>query len=540
MNVYMKNTLVYFKALDEVYAPFVLVFNGSEIPFEAEREKSFKPENRQHIINGLNHMLEWAWDKGNTTFLNQFGVYMLQIHNNTRSKSFKDMVSERLKEEKGKDMLQVIRGEVYANVVKQVESGVLLGILDYVYENLVYNSNPNYKDKTSDASNLEELEVFIVTILIVVSKIITLGSVFLGKGQNKNFTGKAIRAILNIITNDRLSSYLYNKGLTTNMEYAQKVDLSDSIYKFLKSHTYNLMEAHMPITELHESNGQYRGDLAKDIIDTAMSVLYKIMPINVEDPKAVTYNSFKGDDYKLFKFTSKNVVNYARAALKNNHTHKNINTKHPNVVKIGNKQTEMSSSSYYKNELIIEKRDERDLKRKKEHMEMLSIYCKKYLEKNDIDSSSIIVERNPLRNYFIIKLLSEIAEDQSTLKIINMSLYSNLVLLISHRLEKDYFNLSLALMAEYTQSYTLASGQVMEYNDKIKSLSLYVLDPEKFKKAFYDITSVSYIIKNESKNAKDLGHTAVQILDSFYRFLLKEQDTPFIFIEGYLYDEVTT
>ena len=54
----MKNTLVYFKALDEVNAPFVLVFNGSEIPFEAGREKSFKPENRQHIINGLNHMLE--------------------------------------------------------------------------------------------------------------------------------------------------------------------------------------------------------------------------------------------------------------------------------------------------------------------------------------------------------------------------------------------------------------------------------------------------------------------------------------------------
>ena len=453
--------MIYFKAQDEENAPFVMVFNGLELPFEAEREKSFKPDNRRHIINGLNHMLEWAWKKGDTTFLTQFGMYMVQIHHNTRSSNFKAMVEEKMKRATGKDELQIIRGEVYANVVKQVESGVLLGILDYVHENLVYNSNPNYKDKTSESSNLEELEVFIVTVLIVISKIITLGSVFLGKGQNKNFTGKAIKALLNMITNDRLGSYLYTKGLINNIEYAQKVDLSDSIYRFLKSHTYNLMEAHMPITELHESNGQYRGDLAKDIIDTAMSVLYKIMPINVDDPEAVTYNSFKGDDYKLFKFTSKNVVNYARAALKNNHTHKNINTKHPNVVKIGNKQTEMSSSSFYKHELIIEKRDNRDLQRKKEHIEMLSSYCRRYLDEHGIAPSTVAMERNPLRNYFIIKLLSEIAEDQATLKIINLALYANLILLISHRLEKDYFNIAQALKADYTQSYTLASGQMV-------------------------------------------------------------------------------
>ena len=76
--------------------------------------------------------------------------------------------------------------------------------------------------------------------------------------------------------------------------------------------------------------------------------------------------------------------------------------------------------THNKTELQLERKDSKELQRRKDHIRILGEYVEKYLEEHNIDNKTDII-RTPLTDYFVLKLLNEIAEDHITMKIINGS-----------------------------------------------------------------------------------------------------------------------
>ena len=52
----MKNNLVFFRPITKDSDPVIkLVFNGMEIPFSTEKDKSIETKNKAFLVDGLNH-----------------------------------------------------------------------------------------------------------------------------------------------------------------------------------------------------------------------------------------------------------------------------------------------------------------------------------------------------------------------------------------------------------------------------------------------------------------------------------------------------
>ena len=75
-------------------------------------------------------------------------------------------------------------------------------------------------------------------------------------------------------------------------------------------------------------------------------------------------------------------------------------------------------------------------------------------------------------------------------------------------------------------------GSLDEYQSRFNELNLYNVDPERFIREFTKITSYDYNYVADNGNAM-----IINIKDAFLKFIKDDQDLPFVFIEGYLYDE---
>lgn len=554
----MLNKIGYFVDVKGDTSPFTFRLNGVDLIYGTEGEKNIKIDNKKFIGDGLNHLLEWAYRNEYYDFIYKFGAFLVYMRKELVSSEFNEKVEKRLKEAKGKNEIQIIKGDLYAtDVFSNIDQDILLKILEYVDDSIVYNTDKKFKTDNTilenekdllgvipgvktpinqiarNSDNLIDLEVFILAIIAVVSKIIILGTVFLGAGQNKNFTIRAITDTLNRISYQTLAQYFLNNGYKQRYDTIRELDLHDNIYVYLRDKVAEMLNNNKPVTEIHENNGLYRDDLLKDIIDTSLVTIYKIVPIDLDNTKGVPYTSDVPDDeYDKYKFTSKSIMNFTKKMLKNNHNYKNIAVKHPNVVKGSNKSLDNSINfNLNKHELIIEKKDVRDLKRRKEHIAILSKYCKKYIEDNKLEVD-INMDKNPLRNYFVIKLLSEIAEDYITLRIINGNLYKEIVTVIAHSIKDDYLQLSLALQSTRTQARGVLPDEKEELEEKFKKIRIFSLDNTRFRKEFYDIVNPDYIF--EKSNTKSL---IINITNVFYDFIYNNEKENINLIKGYIYDD---
>ena len=292
------------------------------------------------------------------------------------------------------------------------------------------------------------------------------------------------------------------------------------------------MEKNGPTTELLEVNGKSRQNLIKEVIDSTLSAIYKILPIDLSKENGVGYST--GDDIENFKFTSRSIMNYSKKIIKINHDYKNVKAKHKNVVKVKRIMEGLGGGNsilIHKQELRVEKKDSKDLLRRKEHIRILSKYVRNYLERHNINPETQTL-RTELSDYFVIKLLNEISEDFITMKLINLQLYNSIVLMISDRLKETYLPLSLALLSSTVVYRKIIPGSLDEFQHRFNELNLYNVDPDRFIKEFTKVISFDYTYVAENGNAMILN-----IKESFLKFIKDDQDNPFEFIEGYLYDE---
>ena len=76
----MKNNIIYFKKVENNDSMIRFIANGTMIDFSTERDKNIKYEARKFIVDGLNHLLEWACINNKSVFLSKFTIFILMLN----------------------------------------------------------------------------------------------------------------------------------------------------------------------------------------------------------------------------------------------------------------------------------------------------------------------------------------------------------------------------------------------------------------------------------------------------------------------------
>lgn len=505
-------------------------FGGMPQIFTSDRDKNMKTENRAHIINGINHLIEWSTIKGKTEFLERLGLFVLSLKNNINSPKFIDRFEAELKASQGKRDADLIKGKLYVDEFKKIDRLILETILEYTEDNTVSNT-----DRTSPHAKFYELhdvDIFLLAVTVTLSKLCTLGAILLGRqGRISAYIVPTVKEMLKVIADTIIGDYYYKTGQMSKLEYVRENDLNDSIYLYLRNLIKVYIEKNAITTELLEKNGISKGSLINNIIEESIGTVYKIVPIDLSKTSGTPYVT-GNEPLENFKFTSRNIINYIKTVVKTNHEFKNKRKKHNNVIKMKRVPEDIgmgASIFIHKQELRVERRDAKELDRRREHLKLLDSYADKYMEKYDLNTSAIV--KSPFTDYFIVKLLNQISEDYITLKLMNPILYTKLVCVISHRLKEKYISLSYALIANSTSPKIFADGYLSTFTNEFNKLNLYNTDSERFEKEFERLISRNYSMETE-----DGKKIFVNIEKALLQFMIDDQSNPFEFIEGYIYD----
>lgn len=516
---------------------------GTVVDFTSDHDKSIKLKSRQFITDGLNHLLGWAYMNGKETFLRRFSLFVYQLKTNVLSPSFEERFHAELKKSKGKKEQDFIKGELYSEEFIRIDNVILYTIIEYVQQNTIYNSETEVDSKGKPLEGipaLKNMDIFILSIIITLSKLVTLGAILLGKkGKIHAYVIPSIIKSLNIISDGILSSYLYDTGQMDYYNQLLNLDLHDNIYVYLRDIIDDMLTKNAPTTELVELNGKNRQALLQEIIDYSLSTVYKIIPIEYENENTAV-NFRTGYNIDDFKFTSRNIMKYLKQIIKRNHEYKNTKAKHPNVIKAKRIMQDVGQGGgiwIHRQELRVEKKDTRSLERRKDHVATLTRYVDNYITKYNVPI--IPTAKTKLSDFFIVKLLSEITEDYITLKLIDPTVYKLTQIMIAHMIRNKYPVISMALKSGTVLKQELPQGTLDKYIPEFKKLPLYSIDRNKFMKEFEKIVSHEYIYKNEDNDSNlPERFIKIDIKEEFVKFLIDDRDSPFKFFgEDYFYDE---
>lgn len=516
---------------------------GTVVDFTSDHDKSIKLKSRQFITDGLNHLLGWAYMNGKETFLRRFSLFVYQLKTNVLSPSFEERFHAELKKSKGKKEQDFIKGELYSEEFIRIDNVILYTIIEYVQQNTIYNSETEVDSKGKPLEGipaLKNMDIFILSIIITLSKLVTLGAILLGKkGKIHAYVIPSIIKSLNIISDGILSSYLYDTGQMDYYNQLLNLDLHDNIYVYLRDIIDDMLTKNAPTTELVELNGKNRQALLQEIIDYSLSTVYKIIPIEYENENTAV-NFRTGYNIDDFKFTSRNIMKYLKQIIKRNHEYKNTKAKHPNVIKAKRIMQDVGQGGgiwIHRQELRVEKKDTRSLERRKDHVATLTRYVDNYITKYNVPI--IPTAKTKLSDFFIVKLLSEITEDYITLKLIDPTVYKLTQIMIAHMIRNKYPVISMALKSGTVLKQELPQGTLDKYIPEFKKLPLYSIDRNKFMKEFEKIVSHEYIYKNEDSDSNlPERFIKIDIKEEFVKFLIDDRDSPFKFFnEDYFYDE---
>ena len=516
---------------------------GTVVDFTSDHDKSIKLKSRQFITDGLNHLLGWAYMNGKETFLRRFSLFVYQLKTNVLSPSFEERFHAELKKSKGKKEQDFIKGELYSEEFIRIDNVILYTIIEYVQQNTIYNSETEVDSKGKPLEGipaLKNMDIFILSIIITLSKLVTLGAILLGKkGKIHAYVIPSIIKSLNIISDGILSSYLYDTGQMDYYNQLLNLDLHDNIYVYLRDIIDDMLTKNAPTTELVELNGKNRQALLQEIIDYSLSTVYKIIPIEYENENTAV-NFRTGYNIDDFKFTSRNIMKYLKQIIKRNHEYKNTKAKHPNVIKAKRIMQDVGQGGgiwIHRQELRVEKKDTRSLERRKDHVATLTRYVDNYITKYSVPI--IPTAKTKLSDFFIVKLLSEITEDYITLKLIDPTVYKLTQIMIAHMIRNKYPVISMALKSGTVLKQELPQGTLDKYIPEFKKLPLYSIDRNKFMKEFEKIVSHEYIYKNEDNDSNlPERFIKIDIKEEFVKFLIDDRDSPFKFFnEDYFYDE---
>ena len=511
----MGNNKIYFSDVVDKQKEAEFNVLGTQYVFDLSRTiqiKTLRP-----MLAAINHVFDWAYDKERTTFYNKLSSFIIYMQYSLSGPNFEERIALYIKDTKDSKL----RDETEANkmilqeIVDSIDNGIIDGIIEYVDDNKVINTEPSKEHTLS----LDDEDVFILICIITINKILNIGISMLKKARLEYYSYDITLYTLIDRFKERLQEFYLQRGDIKKYEKVAVTSFKDTIFNFMYTNIESdvSVNTHMSIFFNAGLNLDMRVDT---MLVNALTTIYKLTPIEYENPSSKSFEF--GDDYKHFKFVFLNVIKYIKTCIKNITMNVSSETVKNRISTYnGGKETE---DSIYRHELFLEKKNTVDIMIRREHVAALNKYVNEYIANN-----SIVIESYPIRtalsDYFVLLFMNEISQDISTLKLLDNLSYARLTIVLSHKLAHKWRTIAIALRMDETVPTSIA---IHPYMPKIEKLRHYQIDSERTIKSIKSIIELEY--KNKSKNQ------IVSVDKEFIEFLLEYEKTPFVFMDKYIYN----
>ena len=514
----------YFKEVSDNQKNLVFVINGTEYSFVGPNTKGVVMKSAKKLVAGLNHMLAWAYANEKYHFINKLNTFFLDLHNTVTHPSFRDRCIADVYEGIFAN-IQLATAHYYKKFINNMDIDIYHGITEYVDSNIVENIE-------EDKCDLDHEDLFLIICLITVTKIMIVGVSLLERFKLENYLYEPL-LIATDKFQDTMSMYYYNIKNERGEKYfkIRSKDFKNTVYRYFYNELSREFEGNN--TGLFRNNGFSIDRIANDQYITALCTISKHLPVYIDNKTSQLYTL--KDDYTTFKFVTKNTLRYLESTLHNMIGDK-LGTPFGGVISIiqYNRSAESDHNFYesaMKQELSLERKSSSDMERRRHDIKLLKAYVNdKVQEYKLLEKYSISIIPTPLTDFFIIKLLSEIAEDTLTLKLLDKKTYCCLALLISYKLQtRNWPNLGNAVLSDQISPSEIAKFFDKPLLNKITSLRKYHTNPVN---ALEDIKK---IVGHDYK--KTYENKIIHITEEFIQFLLNDQIDKFLFIDdAYIYD----
>lgn len=508
----------YFKNVNEDQKNLVFILNGMEYAFIGPNTKGAVTKSAIKIVAGLNHMFQWAYDNKKYDFINKLNIFFVELYNNIHNPSFRDKVVVDVKEGRFPNTQQATAYH-YKKIIDNMDNQIYDGVVDYIANNIIEN--------TDDTEDLSPEELFVVTCVFTITKLMIVGVSLLERFKLENYLYEPLIHSIDKFQ-DAMAMYYYNVKQDREKYYQIKSsDYKNSIYRFFYNELHKEFERNN--VGLFRNNGYSIDRVANDHYITGLCTLSKCIPILIEARTSEQHTA--ETDYKKSKFINKNTIKYIKGVI-----HNMIGGKLGvtfgaviSVIKYERTEGDNRFENAMKQEVMLERRSISDMERRRKNIKLLKEYVKDMTVKYDLLKNSFPIIPTPLTDFFIIKLLGEISEDALTLKLLDKKTYYCLSLLIAYKLrERRWIGLADAVLSNQATPSDIAK-YLDDKMDNISKLRKYHTNPPKCLENIKKIVGLDY--KNTSKNS------IIHIGNEFIQFLLNDQIDKFIFInDAYIYD----
>ena len=520
----------FFKEVNSNQKSLIFCLNGTEYAFVGPNTKGVVEKSAIKIVAGLNHMYSWAYDTGRDKFINKLNLFFVEMYNTLKHPSFRNQVLNDVKERKFKST-QEATAYHYIKFVNNIDQDILLGVIEYIDDNIVEN--------TTNEETLDNEDIFILTCIMTISKIMLIGVSLLERYKLENYLYIPIIKSVDRMA-DLLAWYYYNVKGDRGKKYIKvsSGDFNNNIYRFFYNELTNEFIGNN--TSLFRNNGYSIDRIANEQYMTGICTISKSIPIAEDQRASVVFEM--GDDWRKYKFINKNTVKYLKGII-----HNMIGDKLGvpfkgviSIMKYENTENDFRYESAMKQEVMLEKRSTSNMNKRRKNIKTLKNLLNKIIKEKDLlnDDSlkySKYITYTELTDFFVIKFLSEIAEDSLSMKLLDKNTYHSLMLVIANRLhEAGWEKLSKALLSHQI-SPSEPAGYLDDVMNDIVRLRKYHTHPSKC------LTSIKSIVSYDFKRYESIEEKTVlklyHIRDEFIQFLINDQIDKFVFLQNeYIYD----
>ena len=510
----------YFKDVNVDQKNLVFCLYGTEYSFIGPNTKGVVFNSAKKIVAGLNHMFDWAYDTGRHNFMNKLNIFFVDLYNYIVDPRFRETLFTSV-QSKTFDNIQLASAYYYKVFLNNMDEDIYRGIVEYVDENILENTD-------DEVSVLDKEEIFLITCIVTITKIMLVGVALLERFKLEKYLFEPL-----LVATDRfqvvMAEYYYNNKHERGERYEKVVnkDFKNSIYRYF----YNAIaeEFERNNVSLFRNNGFSANRIADENYITGLCTISKCVPILVEARTSKQYTL--GMDYKAYKFVNKNTVKYLEGVIHNMLGDK-LGTPFSGVITtIRFDRGAESDNNYFesamKRELQLEKKSSSDMNRRKRNIELLKAYLDDKLNAYGLINNITNIPVTPLLDFFIIKLLSEVAEDTLSLKLLDKKTYIKLGVIIQYKLQTSgYEQLARAITCDIITPSDLAK-YLDDKMDRIARLRKYHTNPK------LCLADIKKIVGYDFRK----GNSVMHVTDQFIQFLINDQYDKYKFInDAYIYD----
>ena len=509
----------------------VLIFvDGNEHIYFNKMSNSSRKDTLTEIINGTDHILSWLQDHEG---LSNSDIELKNKYLNEIRIVFRDM--KRLMYSITDLCVKEIRDTDNISDKREAEkiifARVINGLRDEFYDMIVYyiKNNTVHNTETDDAHlSLTEDIIAVYASLSTVLKIVYFYFMSMCSSTFKVYCASLTFSIVKRIQEAFLRYYYMRDRLKYN-EIIQQ-DFVEIIYE--KTHDYAVKEfPDESLVDKFTIAGYSRNLIINEVIDEILLTINKFVPIKKSSTVLVRYTF--GEEYSEYALTDLAVVKYIQTILKMMVTNKFRVTLDNNITKINTRST--NDTDQYKQELLMRKTNTVVAEKKKEMIEAINNFLKKFFSSIDEIETDIPNLKSPLNEYLVTSFIKDAGGHIDIIKIMDDAIYDKILKYIAHILMKnsnEFADMVIAIFCESNDRKITDAPVFKEENlNMIRSLSYFVINPQRILSVLYNVTGRTYT----NVQTKYI----VNIEDTFIKYVKLRNEKKIKLVNDYIFDYET-